>query len=125
MNGERLGRLSLRIDAVYCLVVGLAVAISAPFLTPAVALPAPLMVAIGVAVVVWAGLVERMRARLPLARALRIVLAGNIAATLAVAAVSVTGAALVAVLVILSVAVDIALFAGSQAIALRRLRAGA
>jgi hypothetical protein len=123
MSGQRLGLLSLRLDAIYCLILGLVVALSAPLWASSVALPMPLLISSGIAVVLWAGLVEGMRAKLPLRTALRIVMLANIAATVAVAAVSVAGAALIAVLSILSVAVDIALFAGSQALALNRLRA--
>lgn len=122
MKGQRLGMLSLRLDAIYCLILGTVVAASLPAISTTVALPAVVILAAGVAVVLWAGLVEWMRAKLDLRLALRIVMIANIAATLAVALVSFTAAAFLAVLVILAVAVDIALFAGSQALALGRLR---
>lgn len=113
--------LSLRLDALYCLVVGVAVAASAPALPGAVALPAPAIFIAGLLVVVWAGAVELMRCRLPLAVALWTVMAANFVATVAVAVVSLTAAAVVAALTILAIAVDVSLFAGSQAIALRRI----
>lgn len=47
----------------------------------------------------------------------------NLFASLAVAAVSLGGATVLVVLAVLAIAVDIALFAGSQAVALRRLGA--
>lgn len=122
MRGQRLGTISLRMDAVYCLVLGAAVAAASPSISTTVTLPTELILVIGVAVVVWAGLVEWMRATLDLSVALRIVMIANIAATLAVALVSLTAAALLAVLAIVAITVDIALFAGSQALALGRLR---
>ncbi|WP_327711090.1 hypothetical protein OG912_23215 [Streptomyces sp. NBC_00464] len=125
MKSQRLGMLSLRLDALYCLVLGSLVALTAPATESAVPLPLPLIVAVGAAVVLWAGLVEWMRAKLPQPVALRIVLTANIAATVLVGALAVAAVPVLAVLVILTVAVDIALFAGSQAIALTRLRTAA
>lgn len=121
-NGERLGRLSLRLDAAYCTVLGAGVALAAPAISPALAMPAWLLAAVGAAVVVWAGLILLMLARLRLRTALRLVMIANLLAAVAVAAISVTGAAVLIVLAVLAVAVDIALFAGSQAFALHRLR---
>lgn len=122
MTGQRLGMLSLRLDALYCLVLGSAVALLAPSVSSSVVLPPPLIVGTGVAVVLWAALVEWMRATLDLRLALRIVMAANIVATALVALVSFTAAAVLAVLAILAIAIDIGLFAGSQAFALGRLR---
>jgi len=62
---------------------------------------------------------------LPLRSALRLVMTANLFASLAVAAVSLGGATVLVVLAVLAIAVDIALFAGSQAVALRRLGATA
>lgn len=122
-SGERIGRLSLRLDAAYCTVLGAGVAIAAPTISDALRVPAWVLVAAGAAVVVWAGLILLMLGRLPLRTALRLVMVANLLAAAAVAAVSAAGAALLVVLSVLAVAVDIALFAGSQAFALRRLRA--
>lgn len=123
MQGQRLGMLSLRLDAVYCLILGVAVALTASAIAGWVTLPPAVIVAAGMTVVAWAGLVEWMRARLDLRLALRIVMAANIAAALGVAFVSLAVAAVIAAVAVLAVAVDIALFAGSQALALGRLRA--
>ena len=51
-----------------------------------------------------------------------VVMIANLLAAAAVAALSLTSAAVLVVLAVLAVAVDIALFAGSQAFALRRMR---
>ncbi|WP_134325211.1 hypothetical protein [Cumulibacter soli] len=122
MKGQRLGMLSLRLDALYCLVLGAAVAVASSAISSALALPTGVILAIGISVVLWAGFVEWIRRTLDLRLALRIVMIANIAATLAVALVSFTAAAFFAVLGVLAVSVDIALFAGSQAFALGRLR---
>ncbi|MFD6054011.1 hypothetical protein [Agromyces sp. NPDC060279] len=123
IDGATIGRWSLRLDAAYCAVLGAAVALFAGPVAEAVRLPLPLVVVIGVAVVVWAGLVAWMLARLPLRRALRFVMLANLAAALAVGVVSTAAATVLVVLAVLAVAVDVALFAVSQAVALRRLPA--
>lgn len=123
IDGAAVGRWSLRLDAVYCAVLGAAVAFFAGPIAESLRLPMPLVAAIGVAVVVWAGLVAWMLARLPLRRALRFVMLANVGAALAVGAVSLAAATVFVVLAVLAVAVDVALFAVSQAVALRGLPA--
>jgi hypothetical protein len=122
-SGTRIGRLSLRLDAAYCTLLGAGVAIAAPAIATSLPMPAWAFVAAGLAVVGWAGLILFMLARLPLRTALVLVMVANLLAAAAVAAVSVLGATLLVLAAVLAVAVDIALFAGSQAFALRRLRA--
>lgn len=117
----RPGMLSLRLDAVLCLIAGAAVAILSGRIAEVVALPAGIILAIGITVVAWAGLVEWMRAKLPLTRALRIVMIANIAASVAVAAAALAASTAAAVVVILDLAICIVLFAVSQAVALRKL----
>ncbi|MDO5068214.1 MAG: hypothetical protein Q4D96_13120 [Propionibacteriaceae bacterium] len=119
IDGDRLGRWSLGLDAGYCTLLGLALACSAGWVNQGVALPVPLIVVIGVAVVVWASGIVWMLTRLRLRLALRIVMVANTVAALAVGFVSVTAATPLAVIAVLAVAIDIALFAASQALALR------
>lgn len=121
-SGERIGRLSLRLDAAYCTVLGAGVALTAPSIATALPMPVWALVAAGVVMVLWAGLILLMLARLPMRAALRLVMVANLLAAAAVAALSITSAAVIVVLAVLAVAVDIALFAGSQAFALRRMR---
>jgi hypothetical protein len=121
INGERFGRWSLRLDAAYCVVLGAAVALFSGQIAEGVALPALLIAAAGVAVVVWAGGILWMLARLPLRSALRFVMVANVLAALAVGFASATAATLLIVLAVVTVAIDIALFATSQAVALRAL----
>lgn len=121
INGEKFGRWSLRLDAAYCTVLGAAVALFAGRIAEGVSLPALLIAAVGVAVVVWAGGILWMLARLPLRSALRFVMVANVLAALAVGFASATAATLLIVLAVVTVAIDIALFATSQAVALRAL----
>ncbi|MFT2016920.1 hypothetical protein ACMA1D_13885 [Streptomyces sp. 796.1] len=112
--------MSLRADALYCLLVGLLVASTAPLTATAVRLPEGVVLGIGLAVVVWAGLVWRLSLR-PAAGGLRLVLVANVVAACALAVASVTAASVLALLTLATVAADVAGFAGSQVLALRRL----
>jgi hypothetical protein len=100
--------------------VGLTVASTAPVTAPAVGLPALVVAGIGAAVVLWAGVVWRLSLR-PSTWNLRLVLAANALASCALAAVSLTAASVLVLLTLATVAIDVAGFAGTQAIALRRL----
>ncbi|MBO1901752.1 hypothetical protein J4H92_07285 [Leucobacter weissii] len=123
IDGERFGRWSLRLDALYCAVLGTAVALFAGRIADGLALPPPLIAVAGAAVVVWAGGIVWMLARLSLRAALRSVMIVNVLATVAVGFASATAATLLIVAAVVTVAIDIALFAMSQAIALRALPA--
>lgn len=122
MTGRAIGMLSLRLDAAYCLILGAGVAFTAPFLATVVSLPVAAVAVAGGAVILWAGVVLWMSIRLPLRLALRAVMIANIVATCAIAGLSAAAAGVFAILAILAIAADVALFAGSQAIALRRLQ---
>lgn len=123
VNGTTIGRWSLRIDAVYCAVLGIAVTLWAGPIAEGVRLPELVIAGVGIAVAVWAGAVLWMAQRVPLRRALRFVMVANIAAAAVVAAISVTAATFLVALAIIAIAIDIALFAASQAVALGALRA--
>lgn len=123
INGDTFGRWSLRLDAAYCAALGTAVALGAGQIAHGVALPPLVIAASGVAVVVWAGGVLWMLSRLPLRRALGLVMIANVLAAIAVGFISATATAVLIVGAVLAVAIDIALFATSQAIALRALPA--
>ncbi len=125
INGVQVGRWSLRLDAVYCAVLGIAVLITAPALAPAVALPAIVIGGVGMAVVLWAAVVLWMLVRLHLRSALRLVMAANMIAAIGVATVSSVAATTFVAIAVLAIAVDIALFAASQAVALRSLPSAA
>lgn len=121
IDGRALGTWSLRIDAIYCTLLGGAVAVSASSIAGTVAIPQPLIAGAGVAVVLWAGLVLGMLAKLRLRTALRTVMGVNVLAAMLVAICAVAAATLLTVVAVLAIAVDIALFAASQAVALRTL----
>jgi hypothetical protein len=120
MSGSRLGQFSLRADALYCLLVGLLIAATAPLTATAVRLPALVVGGIGAAVVLWAGVVWRLSLR-PSAGNLRLVIVANVLAACVLAAVSVAAASVLVLLTLVAVAIDVAGFAGSQIVALRRL----
>lgn len=120
-DGERIGVWSLRLDALYCAIVGVAVALWAQPLSVLMELPPGVLVVAGCAVVAWAGLVAWMVTRVKLRVALRLVMVVNIFAAMLVAAISSVAASTLVVLAILAIALDVALFAASQAVALRRI----
>ncbi|WP_424186845.1 hypothetical protein ACOBQX_03155 [Actinokineospora sp. G85] len=121
MTGNRLGRVSLRLDVVYCLIVGFSVAVSAPFTTGVVRLPVGVVVAIGAVVAGWAVIVWWLVSTKPLRLGLRLVMVANTVAAVALVAVSVTATDLLVVGVLVAVAIEVAAFALSQFVALRRL----
>lgn len=123
VNGTTIGRWSLRLDAAYCAVLGIAVALWAGPIAQGVRLPELVIAAVGIAVAAWAGAVLWMVQRVPLRRALRFVMIANIVAATVVAAISVTAATFLVVLAVIAIAIDIGLFAASQAVALGALRA--
>ncbi len=121
IDGRTLGIWSLRIDAIYCAILGAAVALAATPIASVVALPQPLILAAGIVVVLWASLVLWMVVKLRLRTALWTVMGVNVLASLLVALCAVAAGTLLAVVAVLAIAIDIALFAGSQALALRRM----
>ena len=121
-NGERLGRLSLRLDSAYCAILGAGVVAAAPVIADVLSVSVWAPVVAGTLVVVWAGLIRAMLKVLSMRAALRVVLCANVVAASAIALVSGIGNSIFISLVVLAIAVDVGLFAGSQAVALRRLR---
>ncbi|MGN7246310.1 hypothetical protein ACTHQ1_01125 [Janibacter anophelis] len=124
-SGERIGRLSLRLDAAYCAVVGVAVALAAPTISTGLPLPAWVISLAGAVVVIWAASIVGLLAWVPLRTSLRLVMGVNLLGAVAVASLSSVGASLLVAVALLAVAADVALFAGSQSLAIRRLRHGA
>lgn len=118
MTGERLGRLSLRIDAAYCAIVGFGVIATAPLLEDLLAMPRWGLVAVGGLTVAWAGGLCWLLARAPLSVALRIVAVANILAAAALAVFSSLAATVPLSMALIALAIDIAVFAGSQLAAL-------
>ncbi|MDO4258414.1 MAG: hypothetical protein Q4C87_02720 [Actinomycetaceae bacterium] len=121
INGYRCGRWSLFLDAAYCLILGSSVTLFCSDIAGPLALPVSFIAVTGIAVVVWAGSIIWMLRRFPLSRVLRWVMIANVLAAIAVGCVSVIAATLFLKATVLTVAIDIALFAASQGIALRAL----
>lgn len=121
ISGRKLGLWSLRLDALYCLVLGAFVAVAAPQIGGVVALPVPLLAAVGIVVVVWSGLVLWMLLRMRLRLALQLVLGVNVVAATLIAAAALIAANSLVVIAVLAVAIDVALFAVSQVVSIRRL----
>ncbi len=124
ISGRALGVWSLRLDAAYCLILGIFVAAAAPQIAGVVALPQALLFGTGVLVAVWAALVLWMVLRMQIRLALRLVMGVNILATALIAAAALTAASSLVAIAVLAIACDVALFALSQAIAIRALRSG-
>lgn len=120
MTGERLGRLSLRIDAAYCAIVGFGVIATAPLLEDLLALSSMVLIVVGALTVVWSGGLCWLLVRVPLLVALRIVAAANILAAAALAVFSSLAATVPLSIALVALAIDIAIFAGSQLAALVR-----
>ena len=125
ISGRSLGVWSLRLDAAYCLILGILVAATAPQIATVVALPVPLLVATGLIVVVWSGLVLWMVFRMRLRLALGLVLGVNVVAASLIAAAALTASGTFVGIAVLAVALDVALFAASQMVAIRRIAAQA
>lgn len=125
VTGERLGRLSLRWDAIYCTVLGIGVTVGSAWLAPLLGLSAALVTVLGLAVVAWAVLLTWLTSRLRLRTALRLVLLANVLAAAGIAASSVVVTSLLVGVVVATVAADVAAFAVSQAVAMGRLPASA
>ena len=120
-DGRRLGTWSLRLDAAYCLVLGVSVASASTPIAAVVSIPQPLIVATGIVVAVWAALVLWMLARLQLRSALRLLLGVNVLAALLIAAASMAAVSELVAIAVIAIAIDVALFAASQGIAILRL----
>ncbi|MDE9366904.1 hypothetical protein PZ938_14910 [Luteipulveratus sp. YIM 133132] len=121
MTGTRLGRLSLGLDAAYCVVVGIMLGAAAPLIAGWARLPVALIVGVGALVAIWGVAVWWLRRRHHLRSALKVVMLANGAAVLALCGVSVAVGGVLLVVALIAAAVDVAGFGVSQAVALRRL----
>lgn len=121
MTGTRIARMSLRLDAVYCIVLGVVVAASAPIAGGSLAVHPLLLAAIGVGTSVWGGYVWAAASAEPLRARTRLVMVANIVASAGLAATGLLAGTLVLSIAALVLAVDVAAFAVSQGVALRRM----
>lgn len=125
MTGDRLAHLSLRFDAIYCIVLGLVVAITAPFAASGVALSPALLVGVGGATVLWGAYVWRAAQQRPIRTSARLVMVANIIASLGLVTTGIVAGTTVLALAAFALAIDVAAFAVSQGIALRRIKGSA
>lgn len=122
LDGRKLGLWSLRLDAGYCLILGAIVAAASAQISTIVSLPAVLLVSAGLIVMLWAGLVLVMAARIRLRLALTLVMIVNLLATVLILLASVTAATAMAAIFIVVIACEVFAFAFSQAYALHALQ---
>lgn len=125
MTGDRLARLSLRFDAIYCIVLGLVVAVAAPFAANGVALSPALLIGVGGATLLWGAYVWRASHQRPIRTSARLVMVANIVASLGLATTGIVAGTTVLALAAFTLAIDVAAFAVSQGIALRRIKGSA
>lgn len=121
MTGDRIARISLRIDAVYCVVLGVLVAAAAPLASGPLALPALLLTAVGVGTTAWGVFVWIASHATPLRRRTLLVMAANIVASLGLAATGILAGTALLSIAALVLAADVAAFAVSQGVAVRRM----
>lgn len=125
MDGGRLGRLSLRLDAVYCGVAAAVVGLAADAWSGPSGAPAGLLRAIATLVAVWAGLLWLLARRGRVGRSLRFVGVANVVAAAAIAVAAALVPSIAMAVLLGAVAVEVAAFAISQAVAVRRSGAAA
>lgn len=122
MTGDRLARTSLRLDAIYCISLGILVGVAAPIAANPVGLPVALLVGAGIATALWGVYVGWASHRQPLRTSARLVMIANIVASAGLALTGLFAGTTVLALAAGVLAVDIAAFAVSQGIALRRMQ---
>jgi hypothetical protein len=120
MSGETLGRRLLVLDAGYCAAAGLIAIVAFAPLAELLAAPEALLLAAGIATLVWALLVHRLARATRWRRPLAGVAAANFVAAGALAALALATPRLAAQLLLAAVAIEVAAFAAGQLAALRR-----
>ncbi|TCC28066.1 hypothetical protein [Kribbella speibonae] len=118
MTGDR----TLRLDVAYCALAALLLLTFARPLAPLTGLPATALAAAGLGVLAWTALLAYLTAVAPRRLALRIVLAVNVVATLAIAITAATSHDTLLTFLLAAVAAEVAAFAVTQALALRTLQ---
>jgi hypothetical protein len=120
VSGELLGRRLLRLDAVYCAGAGfIAIVFSVP-LARLLETPRGIPVVAGVATVVWAALLLRLAGRGAWRASVTAVAAANGLAAVGLGGVAALVPGIAASLLLAAVAIEVAAFAGAQAVAVQR-----
>ncbi len=120
MDAHRVGRVSLRLDAAYCALAAVLVGAFAAPLAEVFAVPGWVLVAVAAGTAGWAAALWHAAGRVAARPWLVTVLAANVVAAVAVAGLAVSWPAGAFALLLGAVAVEVAAFAVSQAVALRR-----
>lgn len=124
MDGERLARASLALDAAYCTTIGLLALALRARLSGLVGLPAVVIAAAGVAAIGWAGLVVGQALRTDWHRGTAETAAANMGASIALATASAFHPDRRVRLLLSFSALDVAAFGVAQLIALARRATG-
>lgn len=120
MDRRRLGQTSLRADAAYCAVTSACLAVFTGPASGAVGLPVWTVLAVAAGTAVWAFSLARAARGAQLRPWLVRVLTANIVAAVSIAGLAVTRPRDAVSVLLLAVALEVAAFAASQAVALRR-----
>lgn len=124
MDRRRLGELSLRLDAAYCAAAAVAVALFADPLSQALFVSTWVVIGAAAGTALWALTLLSAARGSQVRRWLVGVLASNVVAATLVAALAVTRARDAFALLLVAVALEVAAFAVSQALALRCTASG-
>ena len=122
MNGERLARVSLAIDAVYCAVMGLLVIVFRARIGGLMRLPAVLIAAAGAGIVGWAYVVLAQAVRIDWRKGIKQTLAANAAVSVVLTLAAALHPARGARALLAFLALDVVSLAVAQAISLIRGR---
>jgi hypothetical protein len=121
VNGTRLGLMSLRADAAYCAGTALAIVALAPLLDEPSGVGAIWLMTIGLVVASWAGLLWWSPPQVGLRTCLRLVLAINAVAAVVLAILGFVVPSSLLGLLLVAMGLEVAAFAVSQSLALKRL----
>ena len=120
MGGERLGRVALALDVIYCLLTGALLVLFRARVGGLLRLPGPLVAAAGGAVVGWAVIVLGQTVRIDWRRGIKQVLAANTVAAVALALAAAFHPARGARVLLAFIALDVMALAVAQGISLVR-----
>jgi predicted permease len=120
VRGESLGRRTLYLDAAYCAGGGLVAIAAAGPLASVFGVPTALVALLGAAAIAWAGLLLVLARGPRWRRSVALVAAANVAATCGFLALAVLLPRVAAQVLLAAVAVEVLVFAGVQAAAVRR-----
>ena len=120
MGGERLGRVALALDVIYCLLTGALLVLFRARVGGLLRLPAPLVAAAGGAVAGWAVIVLGQTVRIDWRRGIKQVLTANVVASVVLAVVAAFHPARGARVLLAFIALDVMALAVAQGISLVR-----